>query len=216
MKIRTVMAVLGCAFSLAALSPAQATVINGSFESNFSNWTVTGDGYLVTDSGAGRSRHDYQTYQGWEGADVWFSAAPEQGSTYAVFGSQGNESVGSLTSSLWTATNQYLSFWQAGNNTSSVGNQRAYAQILSSTGSVLSQQYLTSYNDSVWRQFTFDLAALGLHAGDQFSFRYVDGYSWSVIDNVSDSGPALVPEPTSLALVGVGALMLARRRRSLK
>jgi PEP-CTERM motif len=218
-NVRTLFSTLACALSIAAVSPANATVINGGFESNFSGWTVTGDGYLVTQTGSSRVRHDYQTYQGWEGADVWFGNNPAPGgSTYAVFGSKGNESVGSLTSSLWTATNQFISFWTAGNNTSWVGTNRAYAEILSDTGAVLAHQYVTSYNDSVWRQFSFDLAAIGLGGGDQFSFRFTDGYSWSVIDNVAEYGPALpsadVPEPTSLALVGIGILALARRRRA--
>ncbi|GAA5161564.1 PEP-CTERM sorting domain-containing protein [Viridibacterium curvum] len=217
MKVRALVSMLGFALSLAVAAPAQATVINGGFENNFSGWTVTGDGYLVTQTGNTRTRHDYQTYQGWEGADVWFGSPAKDGSTFAVFGSYGNESSGGVTSSLWTATNQYISFWTAGNYTANQGNNRAYAEILSSTGAVLAKQYLNSYNDSVWREFTFDLAALGLNAGDQFSFHFEDGYSWSVIDNIAESGPALpggnVPEPASLALVGAGIVMLARRRR---
>lgn len=218
MKVRALISLLGCALSLALATPVQATVINGGFENNFSGWTVTGDGYLVTQTGSNRVRHDYQTYQGWEGADVWFGSAAKDGSTFAVFGSHGNESSGGLTSALWTATNQIISFWTAGNYTANQGNNRAYAEILSSTGDVLAKQYLNSYNDSVWRQFSFDLAALGLSNGDQFRFHFEDGYSWSVIDNIAESGPALpgggnVPEPASLALAGVGVLMLARRGR---
>jgi PEP-CTERM motif len=223
MKVRNIVSSLACMVAVGAAGIAQAAPVNGSFESNFSGWTVTGDGYLVTQTGNTRTRHDYQTYQGWEGSDVWFGAPAKEGSNFAVFGSKGNESDGSLTSALWTASNQFLSFWQAGNNSSGqAASSKAFAQILDDTGAVLATQAVTSYNDSVWRQWSFDLAALGLQAGDQFRFRYQDNWSWSVIDHVADSGPALpggapannVPEPGSLALAGLGALMLGLRRRA--
>ena len=224
MKVQSLATGLTCLLALLGTNLAQATPVNGSFESNFSNWTVTGDGYLVTQNGNARSRHDYQTYQGWEGADVWFSSPAQQGNTFAVFGSKGNESVGGLTSSLWTASNQILSFWQAGNDSRGQADSiKAYAEILNASGAVLGTQAVTSRNDSVWREFSFDLAALGLHAGDQYRFRYTDGYSWSVIDNVAESGAALaggaaannVPEPGTLALAGLGMLAagLGRRKR---
>lgn len=197
-----------------------AGLLNAGFENGFNDWTATGDPYMVTDNGSGRTRDSYLNYAGWAGADVWFSGLPKEGSKYAVFGSQGNESVGTLTSSLWTAENQYLSFWHAGNNSSGIAeSSRAYAAILDASGNELSRVYATSYNDSQWREFNIDLEAAGLSAGDQFRFHYVDGYSWSIIDNISESGPLLasaeIPEPPSvalmaLALMGIGAFTRKR------
>lgn len=218
-----------CGFLFATtLGSAQASIINGSFEDNFNNWTATGDAYLVTDTGSGRSRHDYLTYQGWEGADVWFSGSPKDGGTYAVFGSKGNESDGSLTSALWTADKQFITFWQTGNDTTYnrisgdifgpiPESERAFAAIYDINGVELGRVVATSYNDNTWHEYTLDLNSLGLHAGDQFRFYYQDGYSWSVIDNVSASGPALqsaVPEPSTLFLLGIGACSIISRCRS--
>ncbi len=219
---RALTAALLASLAIAVSGTAQATVTNGSFENNYDGWTATGDIYLVTDNGTSRTRHDYLAYQGWEGADVWFGAGPADGGNYLVVGSNGNESDGSVTSALWTATKQFLSFSQAGNDTTQDPGTQAFAQILSSTGDVLGTIATPSYNDSLWRSYTFDLAALGLSYGDTFQFYYQDGASWSVLDAIGETGPDLVastetnevPEPGTLALAGLGVLMLGLRRRA--
>ncbi|MEO1525669.1 MAG: PEP-CTERM sorting domain-containing protein [Planctomycetota bacterium] len=200
---------------------AQASLVNPGFENGFNDWTVSGHPYIVTQTGGTgtRVRSDYQQYFGWEGADVWFGGAPADGIRFAAIGSLGNESVGTLTSSLWTAEQQFISFSHAGNDTRGVPTSgRAFARILDENGVELTRVVATSQNDSVWRTFTLDLAAAGLQFGDQFRFSYTDGASWSVIDNVSESGPALqsaaVPEPTSLATFGLVGVAFLRRRRS--
>ncbi len=117
---------------------AHAEFTNGGFEDDFNQWTVGGDGYLVTDNGSGRLRHNYQTYQGWEGADVWLGAFPPEGDTYAVFGSFGNESAGSLLSGAWSATHRYVSFQHAGNNSSGQPtNNQSVAEIQDLSGNTL-------------------------------------------------------------------------------
>jgi hypothetical protein len=190
---------------------AHANFVNGSFENNFADWSIVADPYLVTMDGGSRVRHDYHTFYGWEGADVWFSGNAAHGATYAVVGSNGNESNGTLRSSLWTATNQYVTFSHAGNNTSFINpNDRAYGSILDIHGFELSRVYVTSYNDSVWRDFSLDLSALGFNLGDQFYFQFTDGYSWSVLDNVNQNGAALpsnTPSPVNVGY-GIGALAL--------
>jgi hypothetical protein len=199
---------------------ASATLINASFEDGFNDWLATGDPYIVTDTGSGRTRDSYVNYLGWDGADVWFSNSPEDGDKYAVFGSNGNESVGAITSTLWTAENQYLSFWHAGNNTSGLAeSERAFAAIFDINGNELTRAVATSYNDSTWREFTLDLSAAGLNAGDKFQFYYQDGATWSVIDNISASGDALaqaVPEPSTYALLALAFLGLRANRRRTK
>ncbi|MEL6110466.1 MAG: PEP-CTERM sorting domain-containing protein [Planctomycetota bacterium] len=203
-------------------SSAQASLINSGFENGFNDWLVGGHPYIVTQTGGTgtRVRSDYAQYFGWPGADVWFGGSPAEGNRFAVIGSNGNESDGTLTSSLWTAEQQFLSFSHAGNDTRGVPvSARSFARILDVNGTELTRVVATSQNDSIWRTFTFDLAAAGLEFGDQFRFSYTDGASWSVIDNIVESGPALastatVPEPTSLATFGLVGIALLRRRRT--
>lgn len=199
-------------------APAHAEFTNGSFENLYDGWTTAGDLYLVTQSGPSRLRHNYLTYQGWEGADVWFSSAPQNGSTYLVVGSHGNESSGSLLTDAWTATNQFVSFSHAGNMTVPFPN-KAFAQIRSLSGDILAQIDVSSYNDSVWRNWSLDLASIGLSYGEQFRFYYEDGYSWSLLDNVHQSGAQLAQESSPVSAAGAGLALLfaagmsARRRR---
>lgn len=217
MKYKNIISAMALCLGAVSLQ-AQANFDNGSFENGFSQWLATDHAYLVTQNGNVRTRHDYQNYLGWEGADVWFSSPAADGQTFAVFGSNGNESDGSVLSDLWTVSNQYVSFSHAGNNTSMLQeSERAYASILSSRGTELTRLYVTGYNDSQWRNYSIDLTSLGLIDGDTFSFYYVDGASWSVLDNVTQTGPSLtvsdVPLPAGIAAFGLLGLGLLRVRR---
>lgn len=199
-------------------APAHAEFTNGSFENLYDGWTTAGDLYLVTHNGANALRHHYLTYQGWEGADVWFSNQAQHGTTYLVVGSHGNESAGSLLTDAWTATHQFVSFSHSGNMTAPFPD-KAFAQIRSLSGVVLAQIDITSYNDNAWRTWSLDLASIGLSYGEQFRFYYEDGYSWSVLDNVQQSGAQLAQEPVSVSAAGAGLALLfaagmsARRRK---
>lgn len=209
---RKILAHIGLLFGLAFATSAHAEFVNGSFENNFADWTVTGDPYLVTMDGMTRIRDNYAHYYGWEGADVWFgNNNAAHGQSYAVIGSNGNESVGTLKTSLWTANKQFVSFSHAGNNTSWLPeSSKAYASILDVNGIELQRVYVTSFNDSVWRDFSLDLSLAGLNFGDQFYFEFVDGYSWSVLDNVSQNGANLAggsPAPVNGPMVGLLALL---------
>lgn len=199
--------ILTAAATIAILSSAgaQAEFANVGFEDGYTDWTLTGDPYVLTMQNGQRTRDDYNTYYGWEGADVWFNGSPYEGNSYAVIGSNGNESNGSLLSSAWTATNQFVSFAHAGNNTSS-SNDKAFAQIRDLSGNVLAQVSVWGYNDSVWRTWQLDLSAAGLTYGDQFQFYYQDGASWSVVDGVEQNGALL--QAASNVPAGVAALSL--------
>ena len=196
---------IAAALSVVASSAANASLVNGSFESGFTGWTVTGQ-WDIQPGGPGDGPTPYG----------WFSGGPHAGSLYAECGYNGNESTGTLLSSLAVADARYLNFWHS-SNLSPIYSQ-GIASILSSDMTVLGSMMPLGNNDSVWREWTIDLQALGLNAGDQFYFQYSNNASWSVIDDITTSGPALaaVPEPASLS---VGALCMAsafiRRRRKI-
>jgi hypothetical protein len=193
------------ALCVAASSSATASVVNGSFESGFAGWTATGD-WDIQPGGPGAGPTPWG----------WFSGGAHDGSLYAECGYNGNESTGTLLSSLTVADSRYLNFWHSSNL--SPVYSRGTASILSADMTVLGSMMPLGNNDSVWREWTFDLQALGLSAGDQFYFRYSNDASWSVIDDITTSGPSLaaVPEPASLS---VGVLCMAsafiRRRRKI-
>jgi hypothetical protein len=197
-----------------------ASTAQASFESGFTDWTVTGDAYTVTENSPGvRTRSNYQTYYGWEGADVWFNNAPLEGNTYAVFGSQGNESTGSLLRT-YSATNAEFAFSTGGNITWNLAQSaQSYGAILDMQGGELARIYSPTYNDNQWRTFSFDLAGLGLSLNDEFQFSYVDNYSWSVVDGVGQTGTALqaasVSTPIGLAALALLPLMAFRRKRNM-
>lgn len=223
MKLLKKMSVVGALLVAATVSAqAQAAFVNGGFENGFDQWVATGHAYTVTMNGTIRDRQNYLDYMGWDGADVWFgNNQAGDGVTYAVFGSNGNESDGSVTSAAWTATNQFVSFKHAGNNTSFLPDySKAFAAILDLDGNELLRVYATSYNDSVWRSFDLDLSLAGLSYGDQFMFYYEDGASWSVLDAVAQTGaqltgaPAPVEAPLGFAALGLGLIGLASRRKA--
>jgi hypothetical protein len=69
-----------------------------------------------------------------------------------------------------------------------------------------------------WFETSIDLRALGLKAGDQFYFQFTEVSSWSVLDDISQSGAPLpaAPEPGSLALLATGGFAVLLRRRQAK
>ncbi len=194
---------IAAALVVAAAAPASASLVNGSFETGFAGWTATGH-WDIQPGGPGAGPTPWG----------WFTGGAHAGSLYAECGFNGNESTGTLLSSLAVADYRYLNFWHS-SNLSPIYSQGT-ASILSSNMTVLGTMMPLGQNDSVWREWTFDLQALGLNAGDQFYFQYSNDASWSVIDDLTTSGPALaaVPEPAALS---VGVLCMAsafiRRRR---
>ena len=158
--------------------PPVAPFTNGGFEAGFTGWTVTGSHPNIQPGGAGTGPTPWG----------WFTAGALEGTQYAEIGSNGNESDGILRSQLLSADFQFISFWHSSNT---VGDHRA--RIIAADGvTVLAEINVAGFNDSVWREHTIDLVNdAGLTAGQTFFFEYEDGSSWSVIDDVHFSGPAL-------------------------
>jgi len=197
---RTLLAAAAASVITLAASSA-ATIVNSNFEGGLTGWTVTGDWGIQPGGGSVGPTP-------WG----WFSGGAADGVSYAECGLNGNESTGTLLSSIITADDQYLSFWHASNIE---GHSIQIARIYDDNMTLLGSVAPIGGNDSVWREWTIDLGALGLQEGDQFYFAYEQVQGWAVIDNVSTSGPALpVPEPGSLALGALcaGAAFLRRRR----
>jgi PEP-CTERM motif len=200
------------------------TMYNASFEDGFSGWTLSGgQNNWVVDQQGGNVANTPTAY-GW-----WYGAA-QQGTYYAEAGNDGNESRGTITSPLWTAEDQYLNFWYNSNDNPYPSDPYGsgvdgLATILAANGTTVLASGITpngGNNDGhSWIETSIDLASLGLHAGDQFYFQFTEVSSWSVLDDLSQSGPDLpaAPEPSSLALAGFGGLGLfcaGRSRRSKK
>ncbi len=220
--VRVLMAIALLGLGGAASTARAESMYNASFEDGFSGWTLSGSqNNWVVDQHGGNIANTPTSF-GW-----WYGAA-QQGTYYAEAGNDGNESRGTITSPLWTAEDQYLNFWYNSNDNPYPSDPYGsgvdgLATILAANGTTVLASGIkpnSGNNDGhSWIETSIDLASLGLKAGDQFYFQFTEVSSWSVLDDLSQSGAALAPEPSSLALAGFGGLGLffaGRVRRSKK
>ncbi len=205
-------AALACASlgAQAATCPGGNLVTNCGFEAgNFSGWTLSG-----IDVDAGTEGNLY----GVEGADP-FGPGPHGGNSQAYFADQvANTTTLSQSIATTAGTSYTVSFWLAeATDGPGTNNNR-----LTATFGGASLTPLTNVTDQGYTEYTFSgLASAG---STQLSFTFGNDVGQFQIDDVSVLGPAApppppppaIPEPSTLSLLGLGALMLAVRRQAHK
>ncbi|HZP22316.1 MAG TPA: PEP-CTERM sorting domain-containing protein [Terriglobales bacterium] len=188
MKAKTLLVVVAMAVLVCAPAAfAQNLVTNGGFETgDFTGWNEVGN---------------FEFSQVVSGPFVSFTGAQE-GSFYATFGPVGSQ--GGISQSFSdTAGGSYLfSFWL-----NAVGDDPSSVTVMWDGTTVLSQTDPNTGN--VWTNFTFNETGTG---HDTITFLFQDDPAYIALDNVSvtpSGGTTSVPEPSSLLLMGSGALALA-------
>ncbi len=151
---------------------------NGSFETgDFTGWNQSGLEEVVTGP--------FYVYSG-----------AQDGNFYSVWGNIGGDGSISQSFSDTPGTHYTFSFWFAavGDNPSdfsaSWDGTQVYSQTNPNTG-------------GVWTLFSFDEVGTGT---DTITFNGRDDPSWMALDNISVSPSQVVPEPSSLLLLGSGLL----------
>jgi hypothetical protein len=181
-------AVLG----LAITSPASATLLtNGDFETGAfaPGWTFVGS---LTSVVSGQ-------FFGING--------PESGTYYVAMGNPGCCGTISQTISDTPGDALVLTYWLAGD-----GSNPSYFDVLWN-GTTINGSEETNFNSSgVFQQFTFDLVGTGT---DTLMFRERDDPLYLGLDNISLDirAATAVPEPGTLALLGVGLMGTFAGRR---
>jgi hypothetical protein len=206
--IRSKLALLPAIGGLLLLAgSAQASTILDNFESNsLASWTLTGDAWTV--GGATGSSPNI---------------SPAEGSYFARSGAPNTASesaTGTATSSALTVTYDTLS-WQAAGWSGPTYNGENYFQILDSGFNVLATIHAPQAD--AWTGLTTNLLTDGLHAGDTFYFRAVDGrseagYAWIAMDDLEMTGAAVsanAPEPGTWSMLALSlvAIVFAVRKR---
>lgn len=215
-------------FAAAVLAPAaNATpmqlVKNGGFENGLSNWSRSGSAM----GQCGSTVRDWNVATSGSATGCTAVANPS-GSTYAAYVM--NDGLNTTAYKLWQdilvpqgTLNGTLSFNLSSYN--SVDNTRKLSvKLLNTSGTVLFTAYdaTTFSTSSAWTTKTADLSAfLVAHRGETLRLEFNNymqktwtGMAGLGLDNVSLN--ADVPEPTGIALLGLGALgmALSRRKRS--
>jgi hypothetical protein len=154
-------------------------VTNGSFEtSDFTGWTVNA-GLLDVETGP------FYVYSG-----------AQDGAFYAIMGDVGSDGTLSQTFSDTAGQHYTFSFWFA-----SVGDDPSDFSAHWDGTTLLS---LTDPNTgSNWSEFSFDVVGTG---SDTISFAERDDPAYMALDNISVTPSQVVPEPSSLLLLGSGLL----------
>ena len=195
-------AALACASlgAQAATCPSGNLVTNCGFEAgDFSSWTLSG-----VDVDAGTEGNLY----GVEGGDP-FGPGPHSGNSQAYFADQvANTTTMSQSIATTAGTSYTVSFWLAEATDGPGTNNNKFTA--SFGGAALTP--LTNVTDQGYTEYTF--SGIGSAGSTLLSFTFGNDVGQFQIDDIGVTGPApAVPEPTSLALFGLGALALAARRK---
>ncbi len=158
-------------------------VNNGSFETgDFTGWTEGGDFSFV------------QVVSG----PFYVYTAAEDGQFYATMGPVGGDSTLSQSFSDVSGQHYTFSFWMAsiGDDPSDFSASWDGTQVFSQTD---------PNTNGVWTQFSFQETGTG---SDTISFAFRDDPAYIALDNVSVTSSQVVPEPSSLLLLGSGLLAI--------
>jgi len=187
MRVKTLLVVVAATMLLCApMAFGQNLLTNGSFETgDFTGWT-TGGNFEFTQVVSGA----YYDYTGAEDGNFYVTAGP--------VGSDGTLSQSFATSA---GTQYTFSFWLAavGDDPSDFSAYWDGTQVYSVTD---------PNTNGAWTQYSFTETGTG---NDTITLSFRDDPAYIAIDNinVSASGQGTVPEPSSLLLMGTGALGLA-------
>ena len=193
------------------VATADAAVLNGGFESpaHTNNDGTDPDNWTVIESGVGgNTDRQVRTRDN----------AVRTGQMALQLGAGNSNHDGQLWQAVSTSASQQYTFgvWARAFNTTNPGLQdfTAYLRDGSGTGgSILATISSSGGLTTTWQEYTVDFTALSgtttIHIIDAASAGAVDSND-TVLDDVSLTA---VPEPSSLALLGLSGLMLVRRRR---
>lgn len=175
---------IAAAALLCSASAHAGLVFSDGFESgDFSAWTVNA------------------TNPVWDGVD---GSAPQSGSLAAFFGNPGGTSTISKTLNTVAGSTYNVSFWLKNEaDASGLATPNSFAV---SWGGVTAMS-LNDSSDFDYQQYSFYFVGTGSPTDLSFSFSQTAAF-WDF-----DSVQVEVPEPASLALVGLAGLLMAGSRR---